>query len=230
MRTVLALGLTLALASTTAIAFSMIETFVREPDHLTKEKVERYDWPEGVLEFVNNPFRTIGKSTWWHDAPNDTVTFEFNPAIIDELNDLIAAFGAIESDSKRIQISPLPEHQVRVQTIQSVRGGNPEAVPTVKPGTLATFRIGSQRIKDAWYEKLPETEPGVREWGVHRYTESPTAAPPTLTIYVGNPSIDLSELQIPKGIETEHAASEKYRSDRTNDPLLTKIDEFVTTQ
>jgi hypothetical protein len=67
----------------------------------------------------------------------------------------------------------------------------------------------------------------VRQFGVHRYTETPKAVPPTLTIYAGSALIDLNALEVPAGVEVLADAPDYYRKAREGDAALKAIDDFV---
>src|SRR4029078_11313320 len=90
--------------------------------------------------------------------------------------------------------------------------------------------LGNQRWIDGWYSRLSETEPGVRPFGVSRLTNSPAAQPPTLTLFVGHPAIDLKQLEFSSTLEVSADISPSDREDKENDAAIKTIEEFLAKQ
>lgn len=176
-----------------------------------------YGWPDGVLNVLNDPLRTNGWNPFFSECSSDVKFYEIQLRENDDVRRIVAKFSEIRSDETRILLSPTSE----------ARGfGFSSSLPEGN-GTAAVFSIGVQETIDQWYRSLPEIEPGVRKFGVHRYTECPQARPPTLTLYVGNEAIDLSKLEVPAEIEVVGALAKSYREKHNNDPIVKAIDAFV---
>lgn len=200
-----------------ASAMSSTSQVASEGQLMPEALVEAYGWPAGVLDLVNDPLRSNGWNPWFSGLPNDVHHYEIKLTNKQDLEKIIQKLSAIRCDGVRIQLDP---------------GRDPGALglSTVLPkgnNTGALFSIGSQKVIDQWFLRLPKTEPGVREFGAQRYTESPKAFPPTLTLFVGHDAIDLENLQIPAQIEVCAKVSDAYREEHKDDPIVTAIDAFI---
>jgi hypothetical protein len=180
--------------------------------------VENYGWPAGVLELVNDPLRSNGWNPWFSEWPSDVNHYEFKLGGHDDLEQVIKKLAAIRCDVVRIHLDPAEEPGALSFTTVLPKGN----------GVAAVFAIGSQKIIDQWYLRLPEAEPGVRTFGVHRYNECPKAHPPTLTLFLGNEAIDFAKLEIPAGVEISAAASRSSHKENNDDPMVKAIDKFIT--
>jgi hypothetical protein len=175
------------------------------------------DWPEGVLDLVNDPLRTEGWNPWFSECPNDVNFYAFQVSVTNEVNRLIAKLAAIKS--QKAQVFLYPDEEARALAFTTVLDeGN---------GAAVVFSIGSQERMNQWYQHLREEEPGVRIFGVHRYHEPPTAQPPTLTLHVGNKAVDLKSLKIPTSVEVTAVVSASDRAAGKNASLIKAIDDFV---
>ncbi|MFT5126970.1 MAG: hypothetical protein ACI8W8_000568 [Rhodothermales bacterium] len=199
-------------------AISSTSQVASEGQLLPKAVVETYGWPEGVLDLVNDPLRSNGWNPWFSEWPNDVNHYEVNLREHHDLDKIIQKLSAIRCDVVRIQLDPGTEPGALGFTTSLPKGN----------GTAAIFAIGSQKIIDQWFRGLPEIEPGVRKFGVQRYTESPKALPPTLTLFVGHRAIDLEKLAVPARIEVSGTFSDAYRKEHKDDPMVTGIDDFIT--
>ena len=175
------------------------------------------DWPEGVLELVNDPLRAEGWKPWFSEWPNDVNFYTFEVTGTNDVNRLIANLAAIKCAKPRVRLYPGKE----------ARGLGFTTVLDEGNGAAAVFSIGSQKRIDEWYQHLKEVEPGVRAFGVARYHETPKAQPPTLMLYAGNPAIDLKHLQIPPAVEVRAAISAAERAKGENAAVIKAIDDFV---
>ena len=172
-------------------------------------------WPSGVLELVNDSLRTEGWNPFFSNLANDLNHYVMKVRNSDDANRLITKFTAIKADKAQIRLNPGKEPVIEFTAVSEAEKG-----PSV-------FSVGNQAIIDQWFQRLPEAEPGVRTFGVHRYSEPPVARPPTLTFYVGHEAIDLKKLNIPAsvGVVADITASDRAKS--KDDLLLKAIDDFV---
>ena len=198
-------------------AMSSTSQIASEGRLIPKAAVETYGWPAGVLDLVNDPLRSEGWNPWFSEWPNDVNHYEIKLRGQDDLKQIIQKLVAIRCDVVRIRLDPGKEPSALGFTTVLPKGNDAAAV----------FAIGSQKIIDQWYLRLPEIEPGIRKFGVHRYAECPKALPPTLTLFVRNNAIDLAKLKVPMRIEVSGALSDSYRKEHENDPLVNAIDKFI---
>jgi hypothetical protein len=189
-----------------------------EGQPVTETQADRLGWPTGVIDLLNDPLRADGWNPWFSEWPNDVNVYEFKPQSSEESSSIIESLTKIRSDAIQIQLNP---------------GNEPHAIgfTTVLPeenDIAAVFSIGSQNLIDPWFQRLPEPEPGIRTFGVHRFTECPKAMPPTLTLYVGHPAIDLNKLDIPANVKVIAEMSDSYREGHKDDATIQDIEQFVT--
>ena len=175
------------------------------------------DWPEGVLDLVNDPLCTDGWKPWFSEWPNDVNYYVFEVSGTNDVNRLVTKLAAIRA--AKLQVLLYPDKEARTLAFTTVlKEGN---------GAAAVFSIGSQKRIDQWYQHLEDGEPGVRVFGVHRFRKPPEAHPPTLALYVGNQAIDLKALKIPPSVEVTSAVSAAYPAEGKNAALVAAIDDFV---
>jgi len=163
-------------------------------------------WPEGVHRLINDLVRTQGWNPWFTQHPNDVFYFGLDVRGAKDINRLLKKLAAVEMDHVELQL--LPE------------SGAPHA-----KGVGSVFVLGNQSMTDAWFAQLREVEPGIRQFGVHRYRASPRAQSPTLVLYVGHKAVDLSKLEVPPKIEVTTGTSQAYH-DQHADAFRT-IDQFI---
>lgn len=175
----------------------------------------RTSWPRGVLELVNDPLRTEGWNPFFSDCANDVDYYVMKVQASGEANRLIKQLAAIEAERAQIRLNPGKEPIIEFTTVSKAARG-----PVV-------FSLGDQGIIDRWFERLPEAEPGVRKWGVHRFPKPLVARSPTLTFYVGHEAIDLKTLVIPTSVEVVADIAASDRAKRKDDPSLKAIDDFA---
>jgi hypothetical protein len=175
------------------------------------------DWPEGVLDLVNDPLRTEGWHPWFSEWPNDVNHYTFQISGTNDVNHLITKLAAIKN--AKAQVLLYPDNEARGLGFTTVlKEGN---------GAAAVFSIGSQERINQWYQHLKEGEPGVRVFGVHRFRKPPEAQPPTLALHVGNEAIDLKALKIPPSVVVKAVVPAADRAKGTNPALVKAIDDFV---
>ena len=177
------------------------------------------DWPEGVLELVNDPLRTDGWNPWFSEWPSDVNHYGMKVRNVDDINHLIAKLAAIKVTNAQVCLRPEKEVGALGFTTQIEKGN----------GLAATFSIGNQKRINQWYERLPKPESGPREFGVHRLTKPPEAVPPTLTLYVGHAAVDLKRLSVPTKVNVISEIPEVYRQKQPDDPAIKTIDGFIAT-
>lgn len=141
-------------------------------------------WPKGVAEIVNDPVRTTGWNDWFSEWPNDVNQYALEAQSVEDVNRLIAKLAAVKSDLKEIRLCAMKE-PVGFGWVTSVPEGN--QIPVM-------FSIGDQTRLDQWYANVR------RPFGQIEFEACPVAVPPTLTLFVQNPIIDLERLVIPKEI------------------------------
>lgn len=141
-------------------------------------------WPKGVAEIVNDPVRTTGWNDWFSEWPNDVNQYAMDAQSVEDVNRLIAKLAAVKSDLKEIRLCAMKE-PVGFGWLTSVPKGN--QIPMM-------FSIGDQTRLDQWYAHVR------RPFGQIEFEACPVAVPPTLTIFVQNPVIELERLNIPKEI------------------------------
>lgn len=141
-------------------------------------------WSKGVAEIVNDPVRTTGWNDWFSEWPNDVNQYALEAQSVEDVNRLIAKLAAVKSDLKEIRLCAMKE-PVGLGWVTSVPEGN--QIPVM-------FSIGDQTRLDQWYAHVR------KPFGVMEFEACPIAVPPTLTLFVQNPIIDLQRLVIPKEI------------------------------
>jgi hypothetical protein len=163
-------------------------------------------WPQGVLEIINDPVRTHGFHPWFSECPNDVNYYRLKVQSMDDANRLVSNLAAIKTESLDLQL--LPD--------VGATDGEKEA---------ATFSLGNQQILDEWYKRLPEIEPGVRQFGITRYEKAPIAQDPTLCLDIDHDGIDLEKLIVPVNVTVTTATAAAYREEHK--ASCEKIDRFI---
>ena len=149
-------------------------------------------WPDGVSKLLKHETRGTGWNDWFSEWPNDVDHYEFQVTSIDEVNDVINQFAKIEV----AEGSPRPE--IHLCPAASPKGfGWVSKFPNDRKLPMI-FAIGDQERMDQWYKSFIEPRGGT--FGVMRFEEVPVAVPPTLTLFVGEPVIDLEKLNIPESV------------------------------
>lgn len=177
---------------------------------------EELGWPAKIVDLVNDPARTVGWNFWFSECPNDVNHYAFAAKNTDDLNRLIEKLAATKDKGTAVTLALGKEFPA---------GG----FSFLKPGNgiPAVLAFGNQVRLNEWYSHLKEVEPGVRQFGIHRYTEAPKAMPPSLTIYVEHPAVDLAKLEIPAELQVVANLSKEDREQRKNDEALKAIDRLL---
>lgn len=209
--------LLLALAALTALANTALAisgySGVATPG---KPAAAQPGWPVGIVDVVNDECRTVGWNFWFSECPNDVNHYAFAAKSTDDLNRLLKRLAATKAEGICVQLALGSEYPAR--GFSFLKPGN---------GIPAVLAFGNQVQLNEWYSRLEEVEPGVRKFGVHRYTEPPTAIPPTLTIYVEHPAVDLAKLVVPDEIIATASISTKELRAAMNIETLKAIDRLL---
>lgn len=181
-----------------------------------KPAEEAQGWPARIVALVNDPVRTVGWNFWFSECPNDVNHYAFAAKNTDDLNRLIKKLAATKARGATVELALGKEFPA---------GG----FAFLKPGNgiPAVVAFGNQVKINEWYSHLEQIEPGVRKWGVHRFTEPPQARAPTLTIYVEHPAVDLARLEIPAAVQVLGSVSKEDREQRKGDEAIQGIDRLL---
>lgn len=177
---------------------------------------EEPGWPAKIVDLVNDPLRTVGWNGWFSECPNDVYHYAFAAKSTDDLNGLIKRLAATKAKGATVALSLGKEYPAGVLDV--LKPGN---------GIPAVLGFGNQVRLNQWYGHLRDIEPGVKKFGVHRYTEPPTALAPTLTIYVENAAVDLEKLVIPAEVALVASVSKDDQAKRKDDEALKGIDRLL---
>jgi len=142
-------------------------------------------WPQGVDDLVNDPLRTDGWNSWFTEWPNDVNQYAYDVKSTADINRLIEKLAAIKVGVRQIRLCDLKKPE-GFGWVSSFDVGNNIAV---------VCSVGDQARIDEWFKQVR------KPFGVMEFSAAPVAVPPTLTIFVQNPAVNLKELKIPEGIE-----------------------------
>lgn len=175
-------------------------------------------WPVKMVDVLNDPARTVGWNFWFSECPNDVNQYAFVAKSTDDLNRILKKLAAV--DAKGMTVVLALGKEFPVGNFAFLKKGNNAA---------AVLAFGNQARINQWYIHLkePEGEPGMKKFGVHRYTEPPKAMPPTLTIYVENPAVNIEKLSIPAELTVSAAITKEERAARKDDAPLKAIDALL---
>jgi hypothetical protein len=179
---------------------------------------ENPQWPAKMMDVVNDPARTVGWNFWFSKCPNDVNHYAFVAKSTDDLNRVLKKLAAVDAKGTTIILTLGKEFPVG--NFSFLKKGNNAA---------AVLAFGNQATINQWYVHLkePEGEPGVKKFGVHRYTEPPKAMSPTLTIYVENPAVEVEKLVIPAALMVATAITKEEREARKDEAPLKAIDALL---
>ena len=208
----LLLVVVLLTASLTSIAL-MFEDHVESSEPLPESAAEDGEWPAGALTLVNDPARTGYTQAVWSDGPNHWTSYLMkveNPEDVQRLVNLLADIRVTRTVIRLSAVEVEDSDQWDV--------------------TAADVSIGSNRLLREWYERLPEVEPGVKKFGVNRYTEQPGDLPVYLTLLVRHKAVKLRKLDVPLRVEVEpaHDVEIAHKNSQTT-TTIKKIDSYVAT-
>jgi hypothetical protein len=175
-------------------------------------------WPAKMVDVLNDPARTVGWNFWFSECPNDVNHYAFVAKSTDDVNRVLKKLAAV--DAKGMAVVLALGKEFPVGGFAFLRKGNNAA---------AVLAFGNQSRINQWYIhlKTPEGEPGVKKFGVNRYTEPPKAMSPTLTIYVENPAVEVEKLVIPAALTVSATITKEEREARKDEPTLKAIDALL---
>ena len=182
-----------------------------------KPVVAEKHWPSGVLEIMNDPTRQNGWHPWFSEWPNDVNYYELNANNVGDLKRLIEKLAAINASKVQVLLNPAREAGPLAFTASVEKGISIAAV----------FSIGNQEVIDQWFGRLEKQATGTREFGVYRLEKPPEALPPTLTLYVGHPTVDLAKLNIPESVQVIADVPKWIRDEHKEEVTVKRIDDFV---
>lgn len=171
----------------------------------TSVTVPTTPWPEGVLELLNDPLRTYGWKRWFSEFPNDVESFEFAAQTPREVEHLVRKFTAIESPALRMVLVP---EAGRTRTPAGDRGTT----------VVVEFQIGNQAVVDHWL-KHQAARAGFRI--------DPVACPPTLVLYAGHPSVNLTKLDIPLAVEVAADLERRGETAPRDEAVVRLVERFA---
>lgn len=197
------------------LAMAWTDTLPEERDQ-TLWYEEELQWPAGTVNLVNDELRTAGWHFFFSECANDVYSYGMQCRNAEDANHLIDLLAWIDSEKLTVALSPGREHGIPLD------GDDGPRFPV-------TFAIGSQKISDEWFQRLPFDGGSTtrRVWGVHRYDETPVVLPPTLTIHLASGLMKLEELKIPDYVQVVPMMSEYYRKTHPDDVLIKQIDRYV---
>jgi hypothetical protein len=179
-------GVTVVLAAP-ASALYIVSQFGKAP--VQKATAKGYGWPGDTLVLANHPFREQAWEPFFSECPNDVMHFGYRLRNVADANELLRAAGRMKEGKPRVVLSA----DARFRWEQK----GPE-------GYEATFVLGSQKVLDEWWRRLPNGR-----FGVHVLPKPPAAAPPILTLYLGGSQFTRQQLEIPAGLEVAEPAPAK---------------------
>lgn len=145
-------------------------------------------YPDGTQALVNHALRADGWRPWFTEWPNDVIDFSFDAKCSADVQAIIDSFAAIKVRGKQVRLSAL-EEPANLGWVSRIPEGR--KIPVL-------FTTGDQSTVDSWYKLVR------KPFGQIEFTAVPVAIPPTLTIFVGNPTVKLRELKIPSEVEVVH--------------------------
>jgi hypothetical protein len=159
-------------------------------------------WPDNSLPLMNDPRRIRAWWPWFSEAPNDVYYFAYQARSMDDVNQLIALLAEIKSDQVVVALSPQGGGQ------QLTRDGPRMPAPV-------ELCMVSQKEADDWFNHLGTA--GRKKFGV---TTRPIVQPPTMTLYLGDPMLDLTRLVLPPRVTLKSGVSPRDQNDAKHDPAL----------
>lgn len=112
--------------------------------------------------------------------------YQFDVRNVRQVNEVVSRFARIKSDRLKTHLAS---------------GKQPDAIGWVSrvpqdSNAPVMFSIGDQERIERWYSRLPGGT-----FGKMQFERMPVAVPPTLTLFVQNPAVDLDRLEIPAHVE-----------------------------
>jgi hypothetical protein len=197
-------GLALVLA-TQADALHMVLRHGKVP--IGAEFARERDWPAGTVPLANHPLRIEHWHSIWSGHPNDREQFGYHIQNTAEANSLVAALGSVETEAPVLVLNP----DVDFRAMLFERGAY-----------QATFHVGSQKMVDAWYQGR-----GGRPFGNQVLTSAPKIPPPTLTLYLGDGRVDLTQLKVPLKVRVQSGTGQPQRDKAELQATIERIEAYL---
>lgn len=204
--------LTVGVLAPCALGVSGTSQIAQEEVLVDPGTAEIMGWPTGVTELVNDRSRTNGWNPWFSEWPNDVNHYEMHAATDQDLQRIIHKLAAIGTRPVVIKLNPAHEPSAVGFTTVLLEGN----------ATPVLFSIGSQKIIDQWFSRLPDGR-----FGIHQFDEPPTAMPPTLTFFLAHPLFDLEALNFPVEIDIQADIANSFRESTPEDPRIHQIDQII---
>ena len=192
----IALSLTCLLVPRPVLGMAGVDKCASPGTPVDARTAQHHGWPAGVRELLNSPLRGDGWHPWFSECPNDLTYYEFDVETPEDVEAVLGLLDGVDSAGVRVVLAP----------------GEGRSHGSLVPSTNTppvVFSIGSQTIIDEWFRRLSVDATGARVFGVHSYSQPPSAAPPTLTLHVGSDAVNLSRLPIPARFELVAQVSAK---------------------
>jgi hypothetical protein len=198
-------------------AASGADWIVRGKSLVDADLAGSYDWPEGTLGLANDPLRVNGWLVWFSGLPNDVVQFDLQVRNTADVQHCIELLRDVKQVRRQIVLHPGSEPRYP--------GHAPAQRNEERIG--AVYQVGSQKIVNQWFERLPESRPGIKRFGNEELIRPMEAHPPTLVLYVSHPAVDLEKLRFPKSIHVATEIDANFRKEQGNQELIEVIERFA---
>ncbi len=198
-------GILTALLATQAAALYEVMQFGKVP--MAREIAAQYAWPAGTLDLVNDPARVEGWHPIFSECPNDSQTFGYRLDSTREANRLLKVLAQVKGERPAVLLDPKAEFRWDRHA---------------RVGYEATFAVGSRKVLEEWWRRLPGGK-----FGVHVYKEAPKARPPQFTLFVGSEKIALEQLRVPRELPVATLPAEELRKQKVPEALISRIQAFV---
>ncbi len=184
---------------------------------ISKQVAEHHDWPAGTLELVNHPLRLKAWKIVRGTTAGDKTSFAFTPRTPEQVQtvlDLYARTVAADGGWVRINARPHPAKSFTTPL-------GPDL------GVAIILNMGSQKLVDDWFHRLPKTGDGKRAYKNRVMDHPPGVLPTTLEIYGANKGVDLTKLVLPKNLAFVVAVTKEEREANPDDPRIKAVDQFA---
>lgn len=165
-------------------------------------------WSAKALELVNDERRISGKHPFFSELPNASYYFTYKVRTMDDVNELVAKLGEIDTAEVNVVLDP--------------RDGSTFLEGETRAQVPVQLSIESQKLLDQWFSSLTSAQ---RE--KFRTHAQPIAPPPTLVVFVGNPLIDLSELNLPTNAKLQSTVRDWQAKDSKLSEPIERINRFM---
>jgi hypothetical protein len=142
------------------------------------------------MALINDPARTEGWNPWFSGWPNDANYYLFKLSDASDVNRLIQRLAAIPANV-HLKLNPAREAGVLAFTTR-MKPGN---------GHAAIFSVGNQRVLDEIFAQRARASSAPTKSTPKQAAKPAVAMPPTLTIFIDHPAVDLARLEIPAHVD-----------------------------